>query len=164
MILDLVGALRPPHPLDFTDADPAVRSQRYESAVRGWQWRINNTVLAVVSFCLLVAWASSPAGLPMLGNLAWAGDTEQKIRIAVTPLQTKVNQIAQQTQQIKERQDSRELSDLRQKLFETRVAQCKARARGKEEGNPYTVRMGELQDQHFKLVNTYYLAADCGDL
>lgn len=165
-MFDLAGYLRPPHPFDNGGAnlDPAKRAEIYEARVRNWHWRINNTVLCVVAFCVVLTWALSPTGLPMLGSVAWASGTEQKINAAVAPIQTKVDAIEQQTRQIKEQQDEQKLADLRQKLFETRLAQCKARGKGEEIGNPYSIRMAELQNIHFSLTRTYYVPSDCADL
>lgn len=166
MIPDLMRLLRPPHPLDNggADADLAYRTQLYETRVREWRWRMNHTLLGVVCFCLMLLWALSPAGVPMLGSIAWANGTDEKIKTAVAPIQSKVDEIAAQTKAIKDRQVAKDLSDLRQKLFETRVAQCRARGKGEVKDNPYTIRMGELQDLHWALTQTYYLAAACEDL
>ena len=158
--------LRPPHPLDNggKDSDPSYRAQLYEVRVRDWHWRINHTVLSLSLFCLVLIWALSPAGLPMLGGIAWANSTDQKIQSVVQPLQMKVDEIARQTKQIKEQQDTKELADLRQKLFETRVAQCKARTKGSSSDNPYSERMRELQELHFNLTRAYYQPSLCDDL
>jgi len=168
-LLDLFRLLRPPHPLDNNgakDGDPVYRAQLYEVRVRDWHWRINNMVLLITMFLGMLIWALSPTGLPMLGAIAWANTVDQKIQAAVNPIQSKVDKIAQQTDQIKAQQDAAELSNLRQKLFETRVAQCKARAQGKDRGgnNPYTDRMQELQSLHYNLTHSYYQAPACEDL
>lgn len=166
MLADLAKLLRPPHPLDNGESkgDRAYQSQVYEVRVRGWQWRINHTVLSIVGFCFILMMALSPTGLPMLGAIAWANPIEQKIQTAITPIQKKMEEISQQTQAIKDQQDEKDLADLRQKLFETRIAQCKARALKRGEAGPYTQRMGELQALHYKLTKTYYTPADCEDL
>lgn len=172
-LLDIFRLLRPPHPLDNNgakDGDPVYRAQLYEVRVRDWHWRINNMVLLITMFLVLLVWALSPSGLPMLGSIAWAQTVDQKIQAAVNPIQSKVDKIAQQTDQIKAQQDARALTDLRQKLFETRVAQCKARAQGKDRktdapgSNPYSDRMRELQEQHFSLTRSYYQVPGCEDL
>lgn len=165
-IAEIFRMLRPPHPLDNggKDSDPAYRAQLYEVRVRDWHWRINHTVLSLVLFCGMLVWALSPAGLPMIGAVAWANATDQKIQAAVNPIKSKVDEIAQQTKAIKDAQDAKELADLRQKLFETRVAQCKARGKGQSDSNPYTDRMRELQELHFNLTRTYYQPSACEDL
>lgn len=164
MLSTLMRWARPPHPLDNGggDADPAYRAQLYEVRVRDWHWRINNMVLIMALFCLLIAWALSPKGLPMLGSIAWADGTDVKIRSVMAPLQSKIDKIEDQTRQMRDRQEAKDLTDLRQKLFETRVAQCEARTRGK--GNPYTKQMSDLQGLHYALTRTYYAPSDCADL
>lgn len=149
---------------DNGHADNAYKAQNYERCVRQWRWRVHNTLFVMILFCGMVTWALSPSGVPFLGAIAWANDTDKKIQQAVAPIQSKVDQIAAQTDAIKTQQSTRELSDLRQKLFETRVAQCKARTKGIDAGNPYSIRMGELQNLHYVLTKTYYLAPDCSDL
>lgn len=167
-IAELFRMLRPPHPLDDggKDSDPVYRAQLYEVRVRDWRWRVNHTVLILALFALAVIWAVSPGGLPMLGAIAWANGTDLKIQAAINPLQNKVDKIEQQTRQIKEQQENKELNDLRQKLFETRIAQCKARGNGKGNGgdNPYSNKMRELQDLYFSLAHVYYSVSDCADL
>ncbi len=165
MLGAIIKYLRPPHMLDVPEADPALRKELYEARLRGWYYRINHVVLGLVVFAGVVAFALTPSGIVMLGSIAWADDVNSKIESAVKPIQTAVDAIATQTKEIKEQQKARELADLRQKLFETRIAQCKARSRKQtEEGNPYTKRMDELQLQHFNLTQTYFQAADCDDL
>lgn len=176
VITELFRMLRPPHPLDNggSDSDASYRAQLYEVRVRDWRWRLNHTVLILVLFCAGVVWALSPIGLPMIGAIAWANGTDQKIQAAIDPLKAKVDEIAQQTKAIKEQQDSKEMADLRQKLFETRIAQCKARAEDGELNktsktrtngdNPYSTKMRELQDLYFFKTHVYYVEPDCRDL
>ena len=157
--------LRPPHPLDNggKDADPAYRAQLYEVRQRGWQWRINHTVLCIVFFCFMIAWALlTPNGLPIAGAIAWANDTDAKIEKAVTPIQQKLNEIVKQTEDIKKQQDAKEFNDLRQKLFETRIAQCQARS--PKGNNPYAAKMNELQQQYHNLTGAWYAPDNCEDL
>jgi hypothetical protein len=165
ILLMVIRLLRPPHPLDNggKDSDPVYRAQLYEVRQRGWQWRINHTVLCVVMFCMLMVWAlTSPRGLPIVGAIAWANDTDAKIKAAIDPVQGKLDEISRQMEHIKKHQDSKEFDDLRQKLFETRIAQCQARS--PKGNNPYASKMNELQQQYHALTNTWYTPDSCEDL
>lgn len=168
MLADLFGFLRPPHPTDSDNPDAAVRALVYESRRRAWEWRINNTLILVVCFGALISWGLLPGGLPLLGSIAWAGDTDQRIKAAVNPIQSKVDAIEQTTRQIQQKQNAKELADLRQKLFETRVAQCKARTKNATAfaaDNPYSIKLRELQELHYGLTSTYYpVPSNCDDL
>jgi hypothetical protein len=163
MLGELFNVLKPPHPLDYGGESTPL----YQSKLRAWHWRVNNTLLIVVCILGTLIAAALPGGIPMLGSLAWAGDTENKIEAAVNPIKSAIDKVEQQTREIKEQQKAKELADLRQKLFETRIAQCKARAQkgfGDSGSNPYSLRMGELQALHFGLTSTYYNPSDCADL
>ena len=49
------------------------------------------------------------------------------------------------------------------RIFETRVAQCRAKAANKGE-NPYTARLTELQDAYQALAGRMYPLPECDDL
>lgn len=102
-------------------------------------------------------------GVPPMGQLAWANDVQDRIDQAVAPLTQDLKAIKDKLDAQDRRSKELQILDLRQKVFETRVAQCKSR-KFYDGNNPYTARLKALVDDLEDLTNRQYRPPLCEDL
>lgn len=165
-LFNWLSGFRPPHPLDNGEKEIVEKLQMYEHRLRAWQWKVFYTMsyLTIVSWMIFVVLTT---GIPAFGvsRVTWAGEIDGKVIAAVQPVADEVSSIKGKLAAIKLTQDQATLVNLKQQLFETKVAHCKAKKlKPLEQNNPYTNRLAELQDAFFALTGRAYPLPICDDL
>ena len=132
---------------DFTDA--LLPDEKNPAAMRRYRMRL---ALVACSAWLMLVFVVLPAlftGLPMLGQVVWAQDGDERIQEAVAPVAAQVTRLEKQIGDVDQKTDALLLSQLRAELRDTRRLQCKAiKADDPERKTAYGKAMEGLQEQY----------------
>jgi hypothetical protein len=134
-----------------------------EEELQSWRIRVALVACSSWMFTFLVMVPLMFVGVPPFGSIAWSEDVQKQIERAIEPIQSDINEIKNRIEQQEEVEKRRQVRDLKQKIFETRVAQCNAKA-DKVESNPYSERLSDLQDEYAALTGRFLTLSECGDL
>jgi hypothetical protein len=143
--------------------DSMIPKSTDEEELRSWRTRVALVACSAWLFLFLILVPLIFIGVPPFGSLAWSEDVERQIQKAIEPIQADVTDIKRKVENQEEVEKRRQIRDLKQKIFETRVAQCKAKA-DQIEGNPYSQRLSDLQDEYSALTGRFLTLSECEDL